>query len=494
MVTSNHLYPINRLFNQPITFIFALTLSSLLLLTACGGSDSDSTTDVVETATSTDTTDTSTTEVTDADFEATDWTDETHSKNVDPNFDEVFSDTEVKRLDIVVTEDRWQSMLDDMTALYGEFGRSSSNSLSDTDEDPIFVPAEVFYNGIEWYRVGIRFKGNSSLQTSWQQGILKLALKLDFDEYEDDYPQIKNQRFYGFKKFSLKNNFDDESMLREKVAADVFKDAGLAVSHTGFYTLYVDHGDGPEYFGLYTLVEEIDDTVIDTQFSSDKGNLYKPEDDGAMFVEGSFNQEDFEKKTNEDDEDWSDIEALFAALHDDTRTTDPETWRANLEAVFDVDVFLKYLAVNGIIQNWDTYGLMPHNYYLYNDPDTSKLTWIPWDNNEALQDGKQGGALSLDFSDLNSSSWPLISKLYADDVYRDRYNQFLLEVISDAFETNKMQASYNAYSALIAPYATTEVSGYSFLESSSDFYRAIDELIEHAEDRATAVESYLDKQ
>ncbi|PKH99497.1 spore coat protein, partial [Shewanella sp. 11B5] len=143
MVTSNHLYPINRLFNQPITFIFALTLSSLLLLTACGGSDSDSTTDVVETATSTDTTDTSTTtEVTDADFEATDWTDETHSKNVDPNFDEVFSDTEVKRLDIVVTEDRWQSMLDDMTALYGEFGRSSSNSLSDTDEDPIFVPAE----------------------------------------------------------------------------------------------------------------------------------------------------------------------------------------------------------------------------------------------------------------------------------------------------------------------------------------------------------------
>ena len=28
------------------------------------------------------------------------------------------------------------------------------------------------------------------------------------------------------------------------------------------------------------------------------------------------------------------------------------------------------------------------NYYLYNNSDTSKLTWIPWDNNEALQDGK----------------------------------------------------------------------------------------------------------
>ncbi|WP_445777587.1 CotH kinase family protein [Shewanella sp.] len=494
MLTSNHLLNSNRLFSQPITLFLTLIFCSFLMLSGCGGSDSD--TDVTETVTSTDTTDTETstdTDVDDADFEATDWTDETHSKNVDPNFDEVFSDTEVKRLDIVVNQTRWQSMLDNLTDLYGTFGRTSSSSLVDED-DPIFVPAEVFYNGTQWYRVGIRFKGNSSLQTSWQQGILKLALKLDFDEFEDDYPQIKNQRFYGFKKFSLKNNFDDESMLREKVAADVFKDAGLAVSHTGFYTLYIDHGDGPEYFGLYTLVEEVDDTLIDTQFSSDEGNLYKPEDDGAMFVEGSFNQDDFEKKTNEDDEDWSDIEALFSALHDDTYTSDPATWRTNLEAVFDVDVFLKYLAVNGIIQNWDTYGRMPHNYYLYNNPETSKLTWIPWDNNEAFQDGKQGGALALNFSDLNSSSWPLISKLYADDVYRERYNEYLLEVISDAFETNKMQAKYNTYSALIEPYATTEVSGYTFLESTSDFYNAVDTLLEHAEDRATAVDNYLDTQ
>jgi len=38
-------------------------------------------------------------EVTDANFEATDWTDETHNKSADPDFDEVFDDTQVKRLD-----------------------------------------------------------------------------------------------------------------------------------------------------------------------------------------------------------------------------------------------------------------------------------------------------------------------------------------------------------------------------------------------------------
>ena len=453
----------------------------LFLLSACGGGGS-----------SDDLTDTSV--VTDADFEVTDWTEATHSNDADPYYDEVFDDTQVKRLDFVVTAERWQSMLDDMAATYGEFGVPTGLELIDTDEDPIFVPAEVFYNGTQWYRVGIRFKGNSSLQFPWKQGILKLSFKLDFDEFEDDYPQIENQRFYGFKKFSLKNNYLDESLLREKVAADIFANAGVPVSHTAFYTLYVDHGNGPEYFGLYTLVEEVDREVLDTQFSSDDGNLYKPEDFGASFIEGSFAEEYFEKKTNEDEADWSDILALFSALHDDTASTDPATWRANLESVFDADGFLKYLAVNGIIQNWDSYGRMTQNYYLYNNPETSELTWIPWDLNEALQEGKQGGALALDFSNMEADSWPLIEKIYADDIYKAQYDYYLLEVIGGAFETTAMQMLYDTYSNLVEPYATTEVAGYSFLNGPEDFYEAISELKAHASSRDTAVDAYLSEQ
>jgi spore coat protein CotH len=470
----------NLVWNKQLLLLGAF--SSVLFITGCDTDDSD-------------TTQTYTEEFTDADFTATDWTEATHSKDADPDFTEVFDNTQVKRFDFVISEERWQAMLDDMTDTYGTFGQSSGGAgLSDTDEDPVFMPVDVYYEDTQWYRVGIRFKGNSSLQSSWQAGILKLSFKMDFDEFEDDYPQIDNQRFYGFKKFSLKNNYDDDSQLREKVASEVFKNAGMAVSNTAFYTVYVDHGDGPEYFGLYTLVEEIDDTVIDTQFSSDDGNLYKPEDDGATFIDGSFNEDDFEKKTNEDEEDWSDIIALFDALHDDTRTSDPETWRSNLESVFNVDGFLQYLAINGAIQNWDTYGVMPHNFYLYNDPDTSKLTWIPWDNNEALQDGKQGGALNLNFSDLNDNSWPLIAKIYADEEYKAIYDAYLLEVINDSFEINTMQSLYDTYSALIEPYATSEVSGYSFLSSSTSFYQAITELKEHVEDRTDAVTSYLDEQ
>ncbi|MFK8029618.1 MAG: CotH kinase family protein [Gammaproteobacteria bacterium] len=432
--------------------------------------------------------------LTDIDFDIPDWTEASHSKDVDPNFSEVFDDTLVKRFDFVVSPERWQAMLDDMTDTYGSFGQSGGPGLLETDEDPIFVPADVYYNGTQWYRVGIRFKGNSSLQGSWSRGILKLSFKMDFDEFEDDYPQIDNQRFYGFKKFSLKNNFDDRSQLREKVAADVFAKAGLAVSHTAFYTLYVDHGNGPEYFGLYTLVEEVDGEVLDTQFVNDAGNLYKPEDLGASFIDGTFAEEYFEKKTNEDEADWSDVQALFAALHDTTATTDPAAWRANLESIFDVDGFLKYLAVNGIIQNWDTYGRMTHNFYLYNNPETSKLTWIPWDNNEALQTGKQGGSLDLDFGNLSANSWPLIEIIYADEIYKAQYDYYLLEVISDAFETSTTQMLYDQYSSLIEPYATTELSGYSFLNGANDFSSAVSTLKTHAANRATAVNTYLGRQ
>ncbi|WP_147676044.1 CotH kinase family protein [Algibacter pacificus] len=452
-------------------------------------------------------------DIDDTDFEPTDWTDETHSKDVDPNFDKVFEDGTVKRLDLVITEERWQNMLDDMTNLYGSFGGVSGGpnvggpnvggpgpggpgggqvgGLSDVDDNPVFVPGEVFFQGKEWYRVGIRFKGNSSLQSAWQAGILKLSFKLDFDEFEDDYPQIKNQRFYGFKKLSLKNNYNDSSMMREKVAADVFKNFGLAVSNTAFYTVYVDHGDGPEYFGVYTLVEEVDDTVIDTQFDDNDGNLYKPDGDAASFASGTYDEDEYVKKTNEDDGDFSDVASLLDILHDSSRTSDPAAWRASLETVFDTDVFLKYLAVNTVIQNWDTYGIMTHNYFLYNNPDTSKLTWIPWDNNEALQTGNQGGSLELDFSDLRASSWPIIDYLYNDETYKAKYDTYVQEVIDGSFNTATMQALYDSYATLLEAYATSEVDGYTFLSSSSSFQIAVSQLKSHVSSRASAVNSYL---
>ena len=142
------------------------------------------------------------------------------------------------------------------------------------------------------------------------------------------------------------NNFDDESQLREKVAADIFRESGMASPRTQFYEVYVDHGEGPTYFGLYTMVEEPDDSLLKSQFSNDNGNLYKPDGAGARFTEGSFSTEYFIKQSNEMESNWSDVESVFEALHSSSRTSNPELWRSDLQEVFHVDGFLNYLAVN----------------------------------------------------------------------------------------------------------------------------------------------------
>lgn len=453
---------------------FILSVSCLLWLAGCSIADDTAVDDVT--------------------LDLPDWTEATHGDSVPPNYDAVFTDDEVKRIDLVIDPDDWQDMLDDMTAKYGSFGSGGGFGPGGgpgqmSDQNPIFVPCRFFFDGREWYRVGVRFKGNSSLRSTWSQGIRKLALKLDFNQYGDDYPEITNQRFYGFRQLSMSNNFDDTSFLRERVVPEIFRELGVPAPHTGFCRVYIDHGEGSIYFGLYTMVEVVDDTVLEDQLGSNDGNCYKPEGPGATFAQGTFSEGDFVKKNNETAGDWSDILALFDAINDNDRLGNPQQWRNRLEALFNVDGFLRWLAVNTVIQNWDTYGIMYHNYYLYNDASLG-LTWIPWDNNEALQEGKQGGALSLGLTEVNHR-WPLIRYLMDDDTYRSIYISYVADVINGPFEPSKMIARYRYLHGLVQPYVTGadgEQNGYTFLWSSAEFDSALDYLITHVQERETIAE------
>jgi spore coat protein H len=120
-----------------------------------------------------------------------------------------------------------------------------------TPENPMWVPATITFEGNTWTSVGVRYKGNSSLTSGWRGGSLKLPLKLDFDEFEEDYPEIDDQRFYGFKQLSLANGFKDASFLRDAATANVLAEAGLPAAATAFYTVVLDYGEGSVRLGLY---------------------------------------------------------------------------------------------------------------------------------------------------------------------------------------------------------------------------------------------------
>ncbi|MDD1729391.1 MAG: CotH kinase family protein, partial [Methanospirillum sp.] len=217
-------------------------------------------------------------------------------QNQTPDYKTVFSDDVVHEIHISITPDNWQKMRDDMTEKYGKSGNRSMGNhgppggfgditpdqmeqgesgahapggmwdMGSDEDNPVLVPATVTENGTVWDHVGIRFKGSSSLQRSWQSGSLKISLKLDFDKYKDEFPETKGQTYHGFEKLNLQSNAGDSSFLREKVVPDIFRKAGVVAPDTAFYRVYIDYGDGPVYFGLYTLIETVDDTLIKNAF------------------------------------------------------------------------------------------------------------------------------------------------------------------------------------------------------------------------------------
>lgn len=454
-----------------------------------------------------------TTPVSAKDQPATSPTGVSHNGAADPDYATVFPQDSVNRIDITLSPQAWADLQAELNAQFG--GQSANNrgpaqgdaqprpgqanppgigggfDLGDTS----YVPSTVTFQGETWANVGFRYSGNSTLRNSVRSGTKKISFRLDFDEYEDEDPTTTDQRFFGFKQIAFKSSAMDSSYLREKLAADIFREAGVAASQTAFYAVYIDTGAGAQYFGLYTAVEIVDDTLIETQFADDAGNVYKPEGNGAAFLEGTFNPDSFAKQTNADEADWSDIEAVFTALHSEKRTGDPAAWRADLESVFNVDAFLRWLAVDTILQNWDTYGSMAHNYYLYTDPGNGLVTWIPWDNNEAFKDrasGRGRGTRRLDQTSVGEQ-WPLIRYLMDDPTYAAKYHQFLEETIQGAWQPEKLAAAYQKYHDLIAPYVEEEEPGYTQISSIESFNQAVNELIRHAQERYDAVKEYLDE-
>ena len=202
-------------------------------------------------------------------------------------------------------------------------------------------------------------------------------------------------------------------------------------------------------------------------------------------VSGTWDEDEYGLKTDEDTS-YDDVKELYDAINDSSRTSDYDIWKAKLEAIFDVDIFLKWLAANSVMQNWDTYGVMTHNYFLYNNPDTGKFEWIPWDNNEALEDNNR--CLSLTMFSV-SSSWPLINYILDDDDYKATYKAYVQSFADNFFNSTYMNPVYETYEALIESYVTAEISGYTYT-SSSEFSAAVSGLKSHVSSRNTSANSY----
>ncbi len=419
-----------------------------------------------------------------------------HSNDANPDYDEVFGTDEVHRIDITIDPDVFTQMREELAiAVY-------------TDDELSYVDATIEYDDRVWPHVGMRFKSLNAAKNAIEEGREKFSFKLEFDHFELEHEDTDNQRFWGFKKLDFLSNHKDDSYLHEVLASEIFRDGGVPAARAAFYRVHVDTGSGPEYWGLYSAVEDLDDDAMQiAQFGDTGGNLYQAATDEAdltEFVESAFEKENFQEEA-----DYSDLEAFISALHDTDLSA--SQWRSGLEEVFDVDGFLDFLALNTAIVNGDSYGCLADNYYLYGVPDEGgRLHFVPTDFNEAFvgsivacgstsPSAPADTAADLFHPDIGAEM-PLISLLLADDEYLARYTEHLADALDGAFAIDTFTDRVQTLHDLIRPHVIGddgESPTYTSLSSEDAFDESAEDdegLLAHVRERHAVVGEALEGQ
>src|SRR5688572_31910563 len=117
----------------------------------------------------------------------------------------------------------------------------SDDAIASLEADPrVYVPADVTFDGMT-HRVGLRLKGQNSFQPIGE----KPSFRISVDEYDP------NERLAGLKDVALNNMANDPSMMHERLAYMVAREAGLPASRAT-HALVTVNG---EHYGLYAAVE-----------------------------------------------------------------------------------------------------------------------------------------------------------------------------------------------------------------------------------------------
>jgi spore coat protein CotH len=240
-----------------------------------------------------------------------------------------------------------------------------------------YVPARLAVDGVEVGTIGVRHKGQYSLNVFCSKdGKLtckKVSYKLDFAEYD------ANQRFHKLKHVALHSQNEDATRLHERLAYKLFRQMGVPAPRATHARVLVNGA----YRGLFGLIEVIDGRFTDRWFpKGGNGNLYKE----AWPVSESPKDYEGRQKTNEGEVPPTKIAEAARAF----RTARPAELAGLVSSWFDVDALLPLVVVDRAVNAWDDFlafycngakGPCPgnHNFYIYESPDAKRLHLLPWD-------------------------------------------------------------------------------------------------------------------
>ena len=327
----------------------------------------------------------------------------------------------IQKIEIYFSQANWDYQLD--TAKYG-------------DED--YVMADwVKINGLQFDSVGVKYKGNSSYDSTY----LKNPLHIELDAYTD-------HDYQGYADIKLGNGYSDPSMIREVLSYSILANY-MVCPQSNFAQVYINGS----YIGLYSNDESIAKRFCTKNFGSSKNTFFKcnpivipsPNTKSNLrYINADsssyFNYYELKSKYG-----WNDLVSLC-----DTVTNFPN----QLDNILDLDRFLWMLAFNNALVNLDSYtGAFAQNYYLYKD-NNKQYNPIVWDLNMCLGGFPFVGSGNSSLAGLTVTNmqqmpigihsadnyWPLIKAIINDPGYKRKYVAHLRTIVDEFFANNAYQS------------------------------------------------------
>jgi spore coat protein CotH len=225
---------------------------------------------------------------------------------------------------------------------------------------------------------------NASLSLSGQgsKELEKKPYKIDLSENEADK---SNSEIFDRKEFKLRSLRYDESYIKNKLAMDIGESLGVPVAQSGICRLYINNSP----YGLYEITDMYKKKFVRRFFKVEKtgetynyGSLYK----GVSHEYPAYLYSDFPGST---------IQELYESVVPPTAGYDPHqdiqkmiAWaealqptatEAEIEKQFDIDMFLKYMAIEFLLCHWDGYLGNGNNFFIYVEPNNGKYHFFSYD-------------------------------------------------------------------------------------------------------------------
>ncbi len=311
-----------------------------------------------------------------------------------------------------------------------------------------YVKADVQIGDKPLPNVAVRYKGNGTWMGS--RFDKKRSMKVEFNEF------VKGQKFEGLTKLNFHNCVTDASFMNEVLSHRLYRDAGVPAPHTAFARVSVDvpgkHKD--DYFGLYSVVENVDSAFAEEFFGTKKGAIFKP-----------VTREPFEylgddwAKYNQTYDPKTDLSAVqkkrvieFCKLVSNASNAD---FAAKLGDYLDLDNFSRYMAVTVWLSTLDSLLGIGQNYYVYLHPKTGKLNFIPWDLDHSFGQfflvGTQEQREKLSISKPWQGDNRFLERVFATQAFQKLYRSRMEEFNKTIFQPDRFVQQVDELAAAIRP-------------------------------------------